>query len=311
MRIEKSGEQKEKKTGRNTRVRFTFVRHSQKESGRVFQKGVHKISKAGVSGPGRIRSREFGRERLRGRRINKAYATPEDRTKETLEYAFRAAGVNPEILQKSEDTAAFFQLSPKKSSSKFHKEYDAVMQPGVHALMEKDHPGEHYDKLDLDEQERIMEIAEEPAMEHWLQFDDIRPDKNSPSPREVASWVAYKMNRLINLPDFMPDGKEIDLVSSGHKTSTEAFLKYCLAGEKDGEKMTGLASLAEIGGSLKILDSWDLIVENDAEGKKTVKFILKRENEPEQELELDISMVRQLAKEHIKANKLEAADIDL
>jgi hypothetical protein len=146
------------------------------------------------------------------------------------------------------------------------------MRPEREKYLVEHFPGKKFDDLDSDGQEEVAEYAEEPAFEWYLGFDSQRPDAETPSPREMAASVAFKINRLINLPDFMPSGRSIDLVSAGHKTSTEAFLKYVISREVEGERVVGLNNLSDIGGSLKILDSWDLRVKNDQNGKRLLSL---------------------------------------
>ena len=127
--------------------------------------------------------------------------------------------------------------------------------------MQAHYPERTFDKLSPDEQEEVAENAEEPAMEWYLSFRNTRPDPETPSPRENASEVALKIDRLIKLVDFMPDGRSVNLLSCGHKSSTEAFLAYVLIiQDLGGTVKTGFDKLAEIGGSLHILDSWTLSV---------------------------------------------------
>lgn len=309
QRFEQTNELSEK-IGRNTRVRFTFVRHSQKASGQVFAEGNQTISTSNISEAGKQRAKKYGEDQLSNRKINKAYATEVDRTRETLTSAFQAAGINPKILQESETTQAFFSLPASSMSKKFIGQYDAIMLPKKQQYIDEHYPGKQFKELTPDEQEAAAEYAEEAALEWYLSFGDKRPDEETPSPREQAASVAFKINRLVQLPDYIPSGKSVDLVSSGHKTSTEAFLKYVIERERDGETTVGFNNLEEIGGSLKILDSWDLQIQNDEQGEKRVTLILRRENGETQECRLNISILNQLAKEYIETNNIKPNKID-
>lgn len=283
--------------GRNTEVRLTFVRHSQKASGRVFAQDLGGISASSISEAGKARARAFGEAKLSGRALSKAYATKVDRTRETLEQAFQGAGLDAKILQDGKEVRSFFALPAQAGSPEFNKQYEALMAPGRQEYIAKHFPGKKFDDLTPDEQEQVAEYAEEPAMEWYLSFGDRRPDPGTPSPREDAARVAFKINRLVNLPDFIPEGKSVDLVSSGHKTSTEAFLKYVIQREVNGRKVTGFERLEEIGGSLKILDSWDLQVKNDPQGQKIATITLRRENGETQTFGIDFEALRALAHE--------------
>ncbi|MBU1037371.1 hypothetical protein KKF32_05125 [Patescibacteria group bacterium] len=243
------------------------------------------------------------------------YATEVKRTEETLRAAFDAGGIDPEtkILedQNPENIKAFFALPGTSYSDEFLKEYDKRISPRREECLKQQFSGKKLKELTPDQQETVMEYAEEPAIEWYLSLDDKRFDDKTPSPREWARAVAFKMNRLINLPDYMPNDKSVDLVSAGHKTSTEAFLKYAITRKVQGEKVTGFDSLKDIGGSLKILDSWDLQVENDQEGNKQITIILRRENGDTQKFGIDLEVLRQLAQEHITAeDSIDAKKID-
>ncbi|MFA6524875.1 MAG: hypothetical protein WCT33_01235 [Patescibacteria group bacterium] len=296
--------------GHNTSVHFTFVRHSQKSSGQVFAEGGKGISRSSISEGGRQRAEVYGRDQMSSRRINKAYATKVDRTKETLNYAFQAAEINPDILQKSDSSQSFFSLPALSGSTEFNRRYDAIMLPERQKFIDGHYPGRQFSELTPDEQEVAAEYAEEPALEWYLSYNNERPDEETPSPREQAASVAFKLNRLVNLTDFMPNGKELDLVSSGHKTSTEALLKYIIERQENGEVVVGFESLEQIGGSLKILDSWDLYVQNDEGGEKHIMMVLRRENGETQEYGLNSSILNELAKEYIEASSLKPKKID-
>ncbi len=300
----------EEKIGRDTEARFTFLRHSQKSSGRVFSADAGGISSANISEAGESRAFDFGAKNLTGRNIDKSYATTSDRTRQTLEKAFAGAEVSPQILKQKGKFNAFFALPAMPGSADFNKKYDDISEPIRQKYISEHFGNINFDDLTPDQQEEVAEYAEEPALEWYLTFDDQRPDKDTPSPRECAAAVAFKINRFINMPNFMESGAKVDLVSAGHKTSTEAFLKYVIEREINNKKIVGFDSLTEIGGSLKILDSWDLKVFNDVQGEKIVKLILRRENGQQQECDINLELVYQLSQEYIQANGREALKID-
>lgn len=303
-------ENNKERRGRNTEIHFTFVRHSQKTSGLIYTEDGSGLIDAEITEKGKARAADYGREVLSNRQIKKAYATDKDRTRQTLEAAFQAAGINPTILQKKEKIQAFFALPATPTSPEFRKKQEDAMRSKRDEYTAEHFPGQKFEELDPDGQEETAEYAEEPVFEWYLSFDNKRPDKDTPSPREFAASVAFKINRLINLPDFMPPDKSLDLVSVGHKTSTEAFLKYVLIHEIGGKHVIGLKTLAEMGGSLKIMDSWDLQVKNNEQGEKNITFVLRRENGETQEYKLDLETVKKLAKEYIEQNGLKPLKID-
>ena len=306
--FEQFNESKEKR-GQGTKIKFTFIRHSQKASGEIFAKDAQGLSTSGISETGKQRAEVYGKNQLADRKNNKAYSTKVDRTRETLVFAFQAAEINPKILQEGNDTS-LFSLPALSASKEFNKKYDAIMLPRRQQYINEHYPGKQFNELTPDEQEAAAEYAEEPALEWYLSFGNKKPDEETGSPREQAASVAFKINRLVHLPDYMPSDKSVDLVSSGHKTSTEAFLKYVVEQKRDGETIIGFNDLEEIGGSLKILDSWDLRVQNNKKGEKNVTIILRRENGKTQEFGLNISVLNELAKEYIETNNMQPKKID-
>lgn len=305
----KGFESPEAHRGHDTEAHFTFLRHSQKASARIFDQGGG-ISVASISEHGIERAKAFGEDQFTDRDIDKAYATKVNRTTETLKAAFEAAQISPDILQKSDESKSFFSLPAQAGSKEYNQRYDAIMAPHREEYLAEHFPGQKFDDLNPDQQEEVAEYAEEWAMEWYLAFDRQRPDENTPSPREDAARVAFKINRLVNLPDYMPEGKAVDLVSAGHKTSTEAFLKYVIEQEKDGQAIIGFDSLSEIGGSLKILDSWDLDVKNNEGGKKTVKVTLRRENGKTETFDVNLQALHELSAEYLASQKREPNKID-
>lgn len=289
---------REKPRGHNTEVRFMFVRHSQKSSGEVVNRAVTGMSVSDLSEGGKERARKLGERILTGRQPRKGYATSFDRTRETLEEALKGAGIDLKILQEGKPNyQSYFALPEARRSPAFLKKYKAAMDVPKDAYMAEHYPGRRFEELSPDEQEEVMEYANEFAVEMYLQYGNQRPDSQTQSPRELAVEVAYKINRLITLPDHMPDGNSVDLVSAGHKTSTEAFLMYVILRQVDGRTVIGFQGLAEIGGSLKILDSWDLLVRNDATGEKTISITLNRESGEVQTFGVDLETLRTLVRD--------------
>ena len=229
--------------GHNTEVRFTFVRHSQKLDGSVVDKDLSGLSLATISPGGVKRAEKFGGEVLAGRKISKAYATKVYRTSQTLESAACAAGLDAtefnKLLRVEGRDPAYFAMPEGLRSPNFIKQYEEKMAGPRTEHIATHFPGKKFVDLTPDEQEDVAEYANEFAVDWWLSFGDQRPDEGTLSPREMAAEVAYKLNRLINLGAFMPNNEKVDLISCGHKTSTEAFLKYALERTADGETVVG------------------------------------------------------------------------
>ena len=56
-------------------------------------------------------------------------------------------------------------------------------------------------------------------------------------------------------------------------------------------------AIRKMGGSLKILDSWDLTIKNDSQGKKTISLVLRKEKGKEMKLDIDAKIISDLAEE--------------
>lgn len=252
--------EQEKSRGHNIDIRIIFVRHAQKADARVFNKELTEISSASISPKGAELAYEKGRD-LKGPK--KGYVTSVTRTNETLQEMLKGSGItDPDELERmSQDYLGFPGIHLGSATPSF-TEYNRITEEAKKKYLNEHFPGKSYDDLTLDEQEQVMEIAEEPALQWYLNHKEQRPDPETYSPKEMAGLVAYKLNRFVNLPEYMEDGKEVELISVGHKTSTEAFLKY----------MIGFEDLSEMGGSLRTLDNWEFDVKTDAVGNKTVEL---------------------------------------
>lgn len=272
------GESKpEKSRGHNVHIEIVFARHAQKAAAGVFNKELSGISASLISPKGGQLSRRKGAEVLK--EPTKGYITSVARTKETLQEMLKGAEItDPQELEKmSQKYLGFEAVNLAKPSM---EQYTTIVDNAKAEYIARHFPVRKYDELTLDEQEQVMEAAEEPALQWYLDHGDKRPDPNTWSPKEMAGVVAYKLNRFANLPERIEDGKQIELVSVGHKTSTEAFLK----------QLIGFSDLSEIGGSLKTLDDWKLDVDTNAQGQKTVKLLLRGKEYP-----VDADKLRELA----------------
>ncbi len=298
--------------GRNTSATFTFLRHSQKNSGNILNNGESGISTSGISPEGVERAEKIGSQIFTGRNINKGYVTQVERTRETLNAALSAAAIveDTDVLEPGKTTNAFFSLPGMPISPESLKTYNGIFKRNQENYIRNNFRGNTFEELTPNQQEEVAEIAEEEALQWYLDFDNEQPDPNTPSPREHAAFVAYKMNKFINLTDYIASEKVIDLVSVGHKTSTEAFLKYVIERDEGDKTITGFNSLEEIGGSLKILDGWELKIVNDDQGEKHCTIRLQRENGQTQVYGLNLEVLRTLAHEHMKSEKIKPKRID-
>ena len=71
-----------------------------------------------------------------------------------------------------------------------------------------------------------------------------------------------------------------------------------------------MLGLKEIGGSLKILDSWDIVAKTDDKGNPQITLTLRRENGKIQTYGINEGVLRKLSMEHIQNHKLPVKAID-
>lgn len=295
----KNIEHKEKKTGANTRILLTFGRHAQKQESATFSTDGSQISQSLISEYGKEQAQQFGSER-ENIFYTKGYHTESARTEETLDNV--VAGLQQDDIQKG----TYFSFPAIDLSTETIDVYKNIMHVAKSEYMHKHFPDKSWDELSLDQQEKAMEEIEEPALQNYLNNDQNRPDPETLSPYEVASLMAYKVNRLINVVQYMPEDKEVNLLSIGHKTSTEAFLKYVLVMEdENGNEVTGFKNLSEIGGSLETMEMWDLDISTDAQGDRFVHIVLR-----DQVYAVDVSAVQALAENGRNLLGLEQQKID-
>lgn len=300
--VDAEPKREKRERGSNVEVKFTFFRHSQKASGNVVEEGGG-LSKANLSERGRERAKDWGAQHLKDRLFNKVYATASDRTKETLQEALTGGEVEGgDVLQASDKTRAFFSLPALEASNAFMGQYVQKMNEERDQILKAEFDGKELTELTPDEQEFVMERAEEPSIAWYLSFGDQKPDQDTPSPTEQAQAVAWKMNRLVQLADRLESEKEIDLISSGHKTSTEAFLQEVL-------RESGV-SLEEFGGSMKILDGWDFVAKTDVQGNKTIQITLRREDGGMQEVNVSEDVIKSLAHDYIERTGMKKKKAD-
>lgn len=283
--------EKNREKGKNTEVRITFIRHAQKSSPKVFEQDLAEISRASISSRGAAEAQERGRKfKEGGRKITKGFRTPVDRTLETLQEIFKEAPTSSDKTKEAKYIGQYLGFKTTNFSKETTQKYDAIMDEAKGKYLAEKFPGQNYDGLTLDQQTEIAEATEEPALQWYLDHDKTRPDPETLAPYEAGSIVAYKLNRFINAVDRMPGGRALDILTVGHKTSTEAFLKYCLVQDIPEGKKAGFDRLEEIGGSMGLLDSWEIQIANDERGNKTIRFFLRGK-----EYGVDLGRIREMA----------------
>lgn len=263
--------------GQNVAIDIVFARHAQKASAAIFNQELSGISSSSISPKGAELARQKGPQVLNS--PVKGYRTSSERTNETLKEMLRGTGETDEDKLDAM-VGKYLGFEALSLAGPTLEKYNQITNDAKARYLSEKYPNQKYDDLSLDEQEEVMEMAEEPALQWYLDHDDQRPDSDTYSPKEMAGVIAYKLNRFANLPQYLKNGKEFQLAPVGHKTSTESFLKY----------MIGFKDLSEIGGSLKTLDHWNFDIKTDETGEENVTINFRGKEYP-----VDRSKLKELA----------------
>lgn len=273
---------KEKEKGRNCTLRIILLRHAHKAQFDPHMEG--KISQSGLSEKGKTKSREYGRQ-IPAEDILKIHTSSFDRNLETAEH-ISWGSFDRESSPVSITTEVHNELAAPHFSKNFiEKEY----RPRFNSKPN------NFDFLSLDEQERIVEEIEEPAVDYWISLGDEKYDNETESAQEVAGRVAYyfitEPDKLIE--DMQAGEKKEKLLGLTHKTATEPFLIYCID--------PPVKNLRELGGSLNLLEGWTIEIKTDNKGKKSYKISIR-----DKEYNLNIQKINELAEEYkLKQSKKE------
>ncbi|MDP1846012.1 MAG: histidine phosphatase family protein [Candidatus Moranbacteria bacterium] len=255
--------------GRNCALKINFLRHAHKAQFDPHVGG--KISQSGLSEKGKLASRELGNN-IPSENVSEIHSSEFDRNKETAEGITYGSFEREKKTQIMTTRVKGILNAPHFSSDFIKKEYNPRFNPKP----------ENYDSLDPDEQEKVVEEIEEPAVEYWLSLWDKKYDYETESAEEVAQRVAYYLTEEAKSINEMLSGTEDELIAINHKTVTEPILLACLK--------PPIKNLNEIGGSLFLLEGWSIDIKTDPEGKKTYKVSARNK-----EYELDWKKVEELA----------------
>lgn len=265
------------KYGANVIIHNFWQRHSQKQSAQVFNAEKTGISNFGISEAGVERAKVLGGTISASIHGAKGYRSNALRTQETFDAMMEGySESNPEVPVR--ETVRFKEELVAAGDNKqfldlFDSQWDAnkkkLMQIGVE---QGKYPDVAFSELSPDQQEEISEEAEEPVMREWVD-DPTSALAQAYPPRDQAVKFAKLFNRRHErMAQKLPSGSEVDLFHVTHKSVTEPFLASgVLVRKSDGVRIT---KLADIGGSLKILDNWESEIKTNSEGKseKVVKI---------------------------------------
>lgn len=264
-----------KEKGKNLSVIIKFLRHANKEKIQPHEDG--KISDTGLSARGKENSRQFGKnisaDAKEKKLIIKQYVSKFGRSEETadeLEAGLNESGVD--ILE----TRVAPDLNPPHFSQEFIKEYRAKFK----ALPDD------FKNLPVEEQEKLIEDAESPAVEYWLKLWDKKFDDETESAKEVAERISNCLVWINKMTDRLNSGSNFELINNTHRTVIEPLLVSCLKEQID---------FTEMGGPLNLLEDLDFKINVDTYGNKKYGVYFR-----EKEYEVDWEKISEFAGDYKK-----------
>lgn len=267
----------EAKLGRNVEIRASFMRHAPKAD--VKEPGAG----ATLSEAGREAARQVGRRFESKRHGIKAYTSPVDRAMETADLILGEQKKKEIKIFKSRKRT---ELGIVPGSKDFYTKFKELTKQNL---------PENFDELSAEEKEEAVFAAEDKALDWWFELGDKKFDKDTATAREVGASVALLVDKYIRMTDFMNSGSSVDLLNVSHKGTLEPFLKQVLLRQVEDESgkiktVRGFDKLEEIGGGMKTVESWDLLVKTDEHGNKNVKVGLRGN-----EYDIDMEKMKELA----------------
>ena len=260
----------ENKYGKNVKIHAIFLRHGEKETDMT-------AADTGLTERGRRESLEIGRK-LDEKDLIKAYSSDTDRTKESAELIVFASPTEKKMKHRIEKELSFYY---DKNGVFFNNLMKA----------KKEMLGNGFKELQEEEKKEKMEKYENWATDYYLSFSEQRPDESTMSPVETAAIMAKRVETYIKMADRLRSNSDIQMINDTHDLNLAAFLKEALVRDVNGQKIRGFKSIEEIGGSLAFNEGFEIIVENDEEGKKNIKFVFRG-----RQYELDFQRLNELSK---------------
>lgn len=264
-------ENTEDKNGKNVKICVLFLRHGEKEMDTATG------AETGLTERGRKESAEVGKS-LDKKDLIKAYSSNTDRTKESAELIVANSSTEKKMNLRLKEELAFH----------YDKKGDFVNK-----LMEtkKEMFGQDFNGLREEEKKERMDKYGNWATDYYLNFGGQRPDEGTMSPVETAAMTSKLAERYAKMADRVYSGSDIQLINDTHDFNIASFLKEVLIRDINGQKIRGFKSIKEVGGHLGFNEGFELIVENDNEGKKNIKLGFRG-----QQYELDVQRLSELVK---------------
>lgn len=263
-------ENAEYKYGKSVKIQVIFLRHGEKETDTA-------TAETALTERGRKESMETGKS-LDKKDLIKAYSSNTDRTKESAELIVAASPTEKKMNLRLKEELAFH----------YDKKGDFVNK-----LMEtkKEMLGQDFNGLREEEKKERIDKYENWATDYYLNFGGQRPDEGTMSPVETAAMTSKLAERYAKMADKVYSGSDIQLINDTHDYNIASFLKEVLIRDINGQKIRGFKSIKEVGGHLGFNEGFELLIENDNEGKKNIKLGFRG-----QQYELDAQRLSELVK---------------
>ncbi len=239
--------------GRNINVTIHLMRHGRKGAdGNLSDIGVQE-------------AREHGAE-MGVMKNAKAYTSPVPRVVETARAVQQGAVIHNEFKQINREqlSASLLQKPGAEKPSRFFKEVVLKRLADAHNAPENER------------KQKIQEV-EHQNMQEWLSHDDKFIDETTNSPKNVARAVAHHLVRQIDMTDRFKKDSDVDLLDVTHEFMLAAIIRYAVEKQnQDGTIVSG-EEIMQDKQSIDYLESLDIKVHIDSNGKKEISLAIKGE----------------------------------
>jgi broad specificity phosphatase PhoE len=151
---------------------------------------------------------------------------------------------------------------------------------------------------------KIMQIREKEganaAVQYYLGYEKQRPEKNLPSPKEIAADMAKHVLTHIKMTERYYNGSKVDLINGTHRFCIEPFLKEAIGEEieKNPVNPKGKTFVEKLGGSMDFGQGFEIDTVIDSQGRKSVKLLLRGKEYP-----VDTERLTRLIEKYYKKEK--------
>src|SRR3989339_308958 len=273
-----TAENLEQEKGKNVKVSAIFERHGEKEASQI-------TAETRLTETGEMEGAEFGKK-LPKRKNIKGYSSdtgskPGDEGR-TVKTTMLAVENSPTEIKSSkvrirkelgfycDENTDFFRRMKQINIDVSEMDFGDLLEE------------------ELDDR-RLVEVRNQQA-DYYLSFGENRPSPRTISPVDLAALMAKRIDAYINMVDRLNSGSDVQLINGTHDFNIVAFLKQAmiLGRNKVGEPIK-FEKIEEIGGGIGYNEYFEVLVETDGVGTKTIKLIFRGK-----EYELDTKRVGEL-----------------